>query len=174
VTPRASSRFRGGSDRGPGARKGARAWLREHSLSLVAGGVLLLWLLLYLPADPATHSGAFFGNAIADWSGVVLVVVGTKFLYERGSPESKPVRKPGRKLKAILVEHSLSIALAASALGWLVLFLRMDPTSKWGQVVGNVLSEWVQVLGIVLLTKGLFEKGSEESKQPHGARTSRD
>ena len=127
--------------------------------------MLLLWIFLYLPADPHTRSGAFFGNAIADWSGVVLVVVGTKFLYERGSRESKPVHVAGRSLKGLLVDHSLSIVLAVTGLGWLVLFLRMDATSKWGQVVGNVLSEWVQVLGIVLLTKRLFERGSEESKK---------
>ncbi len=125
----------------------------------------MLWIVLYLPADPDTHSGAFFGNAIADWSGVVLVVIGTKFLYERGSKESKPVRGARKRLKGFLVEHSLSIALALSGVGWLVLFLRLDPTAKWGQVVGNILSEWVQVLGIVLLTKRLFERGSEESKK---------
>ena len=41
----------------------------------------------------------------------------------------------------------------------------MDASSRWGQVVGNLLSEWLQVLGIVLLTKKLFERGSEESKK---------
>ena len=141
------------------------SFVREHSLSLVAGAVLLLWFFLYLPADPDTHLGAFFGNAIADWTGVVLVVVGTKYLYERGSKESKPVRSKGGKLHRILVEHSLTIFLVVTGLAWLVLFSRMTPTSKWGQVVGNVLSEWVQVLGIVLLTKKLFERGSEESKK---------
>ena len=139
--------------------------LREHSLSLAASGVLVLWVLLYLPADPQTHAGAFFGNAIADWAGVVLVVIGTKYLYERGSKESKPVRGRGGTWHRILREHSLTIFLVGTGLGWLVLFLRSDPTSKWGQVVGNVLSEWVQVLGIVLLTKRLFERGSEESKK---------
>jgi hypothetical protein len=141
------------------------SWLREHSLSLAAAGVLVLWVLLYLPADPRTHTGAFFGNAIADWAGVVLVVIGTKYLYERGSKESKPVRGRGGTWHRILHEHSLTIFLVGTGLGWLVLFLRTDPTSKWGQVVGNVLSEWVQVLGIVLLTKRLFERGSEESKK---------
>lgn len=153
------------SGRARQARRADRGFLHEHSLSLAAAGVLLLWILLYLPADPETHAGAFFGNAIADWSGVVLVVVGTKFLYERGSKESRPVRGPSRGPKDLFVEHSLSIVLVATGLGWLVLFLRLDPVSKWGQVVGNVLSEWVQVLGIVLLTKRLFERGSEESKK---------
>jgi hypothetical protein len=169
VSARADFRSRRRPDRRRSGRKGIGAFLHEHSLSLVSAAVLLLWILLYLPADPDTHAGAFFGNAIADWSGVVLVVIGTKFLYERGSKESKPVHGTEGKLKALLVEHSLSIAVAVSGLGWLAVFLHMRPTSKWGQVVGNVLSEWVQVLGIVLLTKRLFERGSEESKKTRGA-----
>jgi hypothetical protein len=146
-------------------RKKRDGFLHEHSLSLVAAGVLLLWVVLYLAADPETHLGAFFGNSVADWAGVVLLVVGTKFLYERGSKESKPVRRRGNRLRGFLVEHSLTIFLVVTGLGWLVFYSRMDATSRWGQVVGNVLSEWVQVLGIVLLTKKLFERGSEESKK---------
>ena len=42
---------------------------------------------------------------------------------------------------------------------------RLDADSRWGQVVGNVVSEWVQVIGLVLLTKKFFERGSEESKK---------
>ena len=145
-------------------RRAKRGFFRQHSLSLAAVAVLVLWVVLYLPADPGTHAGAFFGNAIADWAGVVLVVVGTKFLYERGPKESKPAPAPKSPLRRILVDHSLSIVLAVTGLGWFILFGRLDPTSKWGQVVGNVASEWTQVLGIVLLTKGLFERGSEESK----------
>jgi hypothetical protein len=38
----------------------------------------------------------------------------------------------------------------------------MDPNSKWGQVVGNIVSEWTQILGLVLLTKRLMERGSKE------------
>ena len=75
-------------------RKKRHGFFHEHSLSLVAAGILLLWVVLYLAADPETRLGAFFGNSVADWAGVVLVVVGTKFLYERGSKESKAV--PGR------------------------------------------------------------------------------
>ena len=32
------------------------------------------------------------------------------------------------------------------------------------QVVGNIVSEWVQVAGLVFLTKRLVEIGSKESK----------
>ncbi|HEY2798303.1 MAG TPA: hypothetical protein VGK26_10485 [Thermoanaerobaculia bacterium] len=143
-------------------------FFREHSLSLVAAGFLILWVVLYSRSDPETHAGAFFGNAAADWTGVVMMVVGTKFLFERGSRESKPVHEHGGRVARLLERHSLTLVLVATGIGWLVLYLRLDPTSRWGQVVGNVLSEWVQVLGVVLLTKRLFEKGSVESKGAGG------
>jgi hypothetical protein len=38
----------------------------------------------------------------------------------------------------------------------------MDSESKWGQVVGNIVSEWTQILGLVLMTKRLMEAGSKE------------
>jgi hypothetical protein len=50
-----------------------------------------------------------------------------------------------------------------TGIGWVVAFGAMDPGSKWGQVVGNIVSEWTQILGLVLLTKRLIEKGSKES-----------
>jgi hypothetical protein len=142
-----------------------RGLFEEHSLSLIAAAVLVVWVVLYTRADPDTHLGAFFGNSIADWTGVVVVVVGTKFLFERGSKESKPVRTRGGKIKRLLVEHSLTIALVLSGACWALLYARLDAGSKWGQVVGNVVSEWVQILGLVLLTKKFFEKGSEESRK---------
>jgi len=52
-------------------------FLKHHSLSFAAIGVLLLWVFLYLYADPKTHRGSFFGNAIADWTGVVVTVIAT-------------------------------------------------------------------------------------------------
>ena len=59
----------------------------------------------------------------------------------------------------------MTIFVVVTGLVWLALFSGMDASSRWGQVVGNLLSEWLQVLGIVLLTKKLFERGSEESKK---------
>jgi len=43
------------------------------------------------------------------------------------------------------------------------LYASMDSEAKWGQVVGNVVSEWTQILGLVVLTKRLIERGSKES-----------
>jgi hypothetical protein len=57
-------------------------FLKHHAVSLTAIGILLLWVALYFNTDPKTHRGSFFGNAIADWSGVVVTVVATKYFYE--------------------------------------------------------------------------------------------
>jgi hypothetical protein len=140
-------------------------WLYEHSLSIVSILLLLGWIIAYRFSDPTTHLGAFFGNAIADWSGSVVIILGTKFLYEIGSAESRPVknRKSNRWLE-LLYEHSLLIFLAVTGIGWLVLYLHMNPEDKWGQVVGNIVSEWLQVAGLVFLTKRLIERGSKEGR----------
>jgi len=61
-------------------------------------------------------------------------------------------------------EHSLTIFLVLTGLGWLALFLRVDPESKWGTVVSNITSEWSQQIGLVVLTKKLIETGSKESR----------
>jgi hypothetical protein len=48
----------------------------------------------------------------------------------------------------------------------------MDSEAKWGQVVGNIVSEWTQIFGLVLLTKRLIEphsKGERPVNQPPGA-----
>lgn len=137
----------------------------RHSLSLVAIGLLIVWIVGYRLLDPKTHLGAFFGNAIADWSGSVVIILGTKFLYEARSAESRPVKKKERpSWLNMLHRHSLLIFIVATGVGWTILFLRMNAESKWGQVVGNIVSEWVQMAGLVFLTKRLIEIGSEESK----------
>lgn len=141
-----------------------KSFWRHHSLSIAAGAVLALWIALYTRWDEHTHWGSFFGNAIADWTGLLVMVIATKFLYERGSKESK---KPPHPLVAWIPDairaHDLSIFIVASGIGWIIAFARMDPNGKWGQVVGNIVSEWTQILGVVLLTKFLVEKGSKES-----------
>src|ERR1700751_6158956 len=94
----------------PSAKK--KTFLHQHSLSLGALGVVLLLIFLYRHADPQTHVGSFFGNAIADWTGVFVTIVLTKFLYEKGSRESKqPKGKLPDRLLELLREHSLTIFL---------------------------------------------------------------
>ena len=143
-----------------------RSFLAQHSLSLVAVTLLLVWLVGYRFLDPKTHLGSFFGNAIADWSGSVVIILGTKFLYEIGSAESRPVRRRDGPIHWLdfLRYHSLLIFLIITGIGWAFLFVKMDSESKWGQVVGNIVSEWVQMAGLVFLTKRLIEIGSKESR----------
>ena len=141
-----------------------KGFVRHHSLSVVSVGVLLMWIVLYSVSNPNTHTGSFFGNAIADWTGVVLVVIATKYLYEKGSSESRrPPRGLLSPIRERLRDHSLSIFLLITGIGWIVLYASMDSEAKWGQVIGNIVSEWTQIFALVLMTKGLIEPRSKES-----------
>lgn len=138
-------------------------YIRTHSLGLTALGVVALLIVLYVRSNPSTHWGSFFGNAIADWSGVLVTVVMTKRLYEKGSAESKKPKGTERSAAMqFLRDHSLTIFLLITGAAWVAAFKAMDPTSKWGQVVGNLVSQWTQILGLVLMTKRLIEVGSKE------------
>jgi hypothetical protein len=143
-----------------------KGFLAHHSLSIACVGVLILWIALYSSSDPKTHWGSFFGNAIADWSGVVVTVIATKYLYERGSAES---REPPMNLRGpvweFITDHSLTLFLLITGACWVAVYKHADPDSKWGQVAGNVVSEWTQILALVILTKRLFETHSKESKR---------
>src|SRR5436190_7495004 len=115
-----------------GSRSRKKYWVQEHSLSIVSVSLLIVWIVAYRLSDPTTHLGAFFGNSIADWSGSVVLILGTKFLYEIGSAESLPVkRKKTNPLLELLYEHSLLIFLAITGIGWLFLYLRMGAEDKW-------------------------------------------
>lgn len=148
-------------------RRRKRGFLYEHSLSIASISILCVWIGFYIFSNPSTHWGSFFGNAIADWSGVVVTVLATKYLYEKDSAESRPCPKDEDFSPAIewLRDHSLSIFLLITGIAWVVAFIRMDPTAKWGQVVGNVVSEWTQIFGLVILTKRMIERHSKESRR---------
>jgi hypothetical protein len=142
--------------------KGKGFW-RSHSLTIVTAALLSIWLVAYSLCDPHHHLGAFFGNAIADWSGSLIIIIGTKYFIEVGSSESRPEKKPKRNSWVeLLWKHSLLIFLFVTGIGWLIFYSQVDPTTKWGQVVGNIISEWVQMVGLVFLTKELMERGSKE------------
>jgi len=140
---------------------------KYHGLTIVTGSILLVWFISYCFSDPNTRHGTFFGNATADWLGSVLMILGTKYLYERGSADCRDVKYKwmNHPVWEFAREHSLSIFLIVTGAGWAYAFWHMDPNSRWGQVVGNIVSEWTQALGLVFLTKKLIEKGSPESKQ---------
>jgi hypothetical protein len=133
---------------------------------LVALGIVVALIVAYMKADPATHLGSFFGNAIADWSGVLVTVIMTKHLYEKGSAESKQPKGSLRSpVLEFLREHSLTVFLVITWMGWVWIFRQMDTNSRWGQVVGNIVSEWTQILGLVWMTKILIEVGSKEGSR---------
>jgi hypothetical protein len=155
TTRRRASRGRSNGER--------RSWLHEHSLTLVLAAMVGILLLLYRGADPATHIGAFYGNAAADWLGSFVVVFATKFWYERGSAESKsPAPEPHSRFR-FFHDHSLTIVVLFTWIFWIWWYVHIDPTGKTGQVVGNIVSEWSQLLSLVWFTKYLVEKGSKES-----------
>ncbi len=140
-------------------------FVHEHSLSLVVVAIVISLVVLYAVANEKTHLGSFFGNAVADWTGLLVTVLATKHMYEKGSAESrKPPHPLLRPLPEFIRDHSLTIFLLITGAGWVVLFAKMDSEAKWGQVVGNVVSEWTQIIGTVLLTKKLMEVNSKESK----------
>ena len=58
-----------------------------------------------------------------------------------------------RPVLRFLQDHSLTIFLVLTGAAWIWLFAASSPNSKWGQVVGNIVSEWTQIFGMVLLTK---------------------
>ncbi len=88
-----------------------KTFLQQHSLSLVTAAVLVAWIVLYIHSNPGTHLGAFFGNAIADWTGLLVSVLATKFLYEVGSVESRSaapsLAQPGHRSAARSLPHHL-------------------------------------------------------------------
>jgi len=140
--------------------------LRQHSLGLTVAGILIIWLVLYVRGDPSTHLGAFYGNALADWLGTFVLVIATKYLYEIGSPESRTPHPTSRSaFLCFCVEHSLTIGLVVTGVMWAVFYARIDANGKTGQVVGNIVSEWTQLLGIVVITKYTREIRSKESRR---------
>ena len=141
-----------------------KPFLRSHSLSLGTLAIVVTLILSYIMSDPSTHLGSFFGNAIADWTGVLVTVIMTKHLYEKGSAESKQPRgNLASPILEFLREHSLTVFLVVTWFVWAAIFRRMDTNSRWGQVVDNIVSEWTQILGLVWMTKILMEVGSREA-----------
>src|SRR4051794_9241863 len=147
-------------------RRKKSGFVHQHSLSIAVALLLVALVVLYSGSNPKTHSGSFFGNAIADWSGLLVIVLATKHLYERGSAESrKPPHPLLRPFPEFVQNHSLTIFLVITGMGWVLLFQQMDAEGKWGEVVGNIVSEWTQIIGTVWLTKKLMEVKSKESKK---------
>lgn len=137
------------------------SFLQRHSLSLAAAGVVAAVLVLYVYSDPATHSGAFYGNAIADWTGVFVSVLATKHLAERKVRRKLPAGSPlMAHVGRLAHNHALTLFLTLTGVVWVIVYLRMNVEAKWGQVVGSLVSEWTQNLGFVFMTKKFMERNT--------------
>src|SRR6476469_2813359 len=109
------------------ATRGKRSFLRNHGLGVAVAAIMLLWLGLYVGADPDTHLGAFYGNATADWLGSLMIVIATTYCYEIGSAESRPPHPKSRgAVSRALIDHSLTILLILTGAVWVVVYARMD------------------------------------------------
>ncbi len=81
-------------------KKKNQTFFERHGLTIVTSCILLAWIVLYSVSDEKRHIGSFFGNAIADWSGVVVMILATKHLVR-----ARIKREQGAKRK---LAHSLS------------------------------------------------------------------
>ncbi len=77
-----------------------RSFIHEHSLGITSVAIVITLICLYCFSDPCTQLGSFFGNAIADWSGGVVTVLMSKFLYERGCGRKPAVEGDSRESHA--------------------------------------------------------------------------
>jgi hypothetical protein len=151
------------ADKGRDSASSVPSFLAEHSLSLTLAALLIFLFTLYERLDESTHMGAFLGNAVGDWLGVLAFVVATKYFFEVGSGESRaPKRHFHQRTAEFLLEHSLTIVLLLTGAVWAIAYMRTDADSKTGQLLGNVVADWSQVLGLVLITKYARERGSKE------------
>jgi len=145
--------------------KRRRSFLQNHSLVLVLAAIVALLVVLYSRSDQTTHLGTFYGNAIADWLGTLVLVVATKYFYEVGSAESRrPHPHLHVRMGRFLVRHSLTLVLLATGAVWVSVYSRSDVDSKYGAVVGNIVSQWTQILGLVVITKYAWEVRSKEGQ----------
>jgi hypothetical protein len=92
----------------------------------------------------------------------MIIVADQIFLRNRFIRKPSGARPRSQPLTGTPRGHSLLLVIIVTGLGWAALFLRLNPESKWGQVVGNIVSEWVRMGGLVFLTKRLGEIGSKE------------
>jgi hypothetical protein len=140
------------------------AFFANHGLTVVVAALVGVWIALYAASDDRTHAGAFFGNCIGDWLGVLAIVVVTKYFRETHTPEGRPASPGvGGPLWQVVRAHSLTIVLVVTWMFWIALDAHASPTSRSGQVYANITSEWGQLVGLVVLTKYFRERGSKDA-----------
>jgi len=70
-------------------------------------------------------------------------------------------------LRKLLRDHSLTIFLVITGVGWVVLYAYMNSEAKWGQVVGKIVSEWSEIFRWLRLRKLLIEPQSNQNSPGH-------
>ena len=86
------------------------------------------------------------------------------FLRDRSAESKQPRPHFQSRLLEWFRDHSFTIFLGITGVVWILVYIKMDSEAKWGEVVGNIVSEWTQLLGLVLMTKKLIEAKSKESR----------
>src|SRR5579884_4093173 len=102
-------------------------FVHRHSLSIATITILTLWTILYIYADPSTHCGSFFSNAIADSSGVLVTLLATNYMYEKGLPERRSSQhEGGQTVLPFRRDQSVALFRLRRNIGWHKLFSAMD------------------------------------------------
>ena len=132
--------------------KRRKSFLHRHSLSLVTAFVLCTWITLYIRFNPSTHwapssatqspTGLAFSSQSSPRS-----ICSRSVRWRAGCPP--PWLRPVAHWR-ILVEH-----LSGDHRCWVDMAVRQIDPNSWGQVAGNIVSEWTQIFGMVWLTKKL-------------------
>src|SRR5437879_10299283 len=120
-----------------------KSFLHHHNLSFATAAILSAWIVLYSHFDSKTHLGSFFGNAIADWTGLLVTVLATKYFYEIGSAESRrPPQRWLRPVAKLLQQHSLTVFLLISGAAWICSSPLLTPSpsgdKSWATSFPNV------------------------------------
>jgi hypothetical protein len=74
------------------------------------------------------------------------------------------IRRRGAVVR-FLIDHSLTVVLVITGVLRAIAYARMDVNGKASQLVGNIVSEWTQIIRIVVVTKYTREIGSKESRR---------
>ena len=138
------------------------SWFREHWLSLALSGLPDISPLDVHAVGPGDASRRVLrkcdcrlARACSSSS------IATKYLVEIGSREPAAIRALSVRVLAVAAGALVDARPGdhrASAGSWL--YARHDVDGKSGQVIGNVVSDWTQVLGLVLITKYPRENGA--------------
>jgi len=91
-----------------------KTFFERHGLAIATAGILMLGSSCTASATRAAYRLVFW-NAIADWTGVVVMVLATKIFTSAAPVKAKSPGKTANRALEFLREHSLTIFLASPA-----------------------------------------------------------